>query len=120
MLEHKHILEAKPEMVGEQMTWPRIEGEYVVFQMMEMPRKTQIWSLFSQRHGNLLGVIKWYGPWRQYCFYPEKESVWSLKCLHDVKEFLQTCNKVWRDMQVKKRQIPPAASSQELAMKTHK
>lgn len=30
--------------------------------------KTQKWNVVNNRHDSRLGVIEWYGPWRQYVF----------------------------------------------------
>jgi len=31
-----------------------------------------------------IGVIKWYGNWRQYCFFPYGETIWNSDCLNDI------------------------------------
>jgi len=50
--------------------------------------KTDIWHLLSKSSHALLGVVKWYAPWRQYCFFPESETLYSVGCLNDVRNFL--------------------------------
>lgn len=53
-------------------------------------RKTGSWLV---RNGdNILGNISWYGPWRQYCFFPMEETVFSGGCLDDISAFLKKCN----------------------------
>jgi hypothetical protein len=50
-------------------------------------RKTKIWSVYC---ANLyLGEIKWYAPWRQYCFAPIPYSLFDHSCLMELAEF---CN----------------------------
>lgn len=39
-------------------------------------------------HADLLGIVKWHGPWRQYAFFPEPGTVWSAGCLSDIVDFL--------------------------------
>ena len=47
-------------------------------------RKTLIVRVVSAQHGDTLGVIKWFGRWRQYAFFPEPGSVWNPDCLTEV------------------------------------
>lgn len=47
-------------------------------------RKTPIYSVCNNRSGVDLGSIKWYGPWRQYCFFPDGDTVWSRSCLDEI------------------------------------
>lgn len=37
-----------------------------------------------------LGTIKWYGPWRQYAFFPGPECLFEKTCLQDITDFLKT------------------------------
>jgi len=67
----------------------KTETKYLRFVMAEQKTKTQVWHIISKKWGNVLGVIRWYGPWRQYVFYPEKDTIWNKDCLDDVKNFLQ-------------------------------
>lgn len=41
-----------------------------------------------------MAFIKWYAPWRKYCFYPapDTETVWSSGCLADIQDFLDKLN----------------------------
>lgn len=62
---------------------------YLTFERLtEHPRdlKTEVWAVISTRHGDELGVIKWYGPWRQYAFFPRMGTVWNPDCLDQVTE----------------------------------
>jgi hypothetical protein len=51
--------------------------------------KTEVWHLLSNSSETLLGVVKWYGAWRQYCFFPESETLFSRGCLGDIQSFLK-------------------------------
>ena len=51
-------------------------------------RKTSTWDCINRKHNALLGFIKWYGPWRQYCFMPCPDTVFSGGCLTDIDDFL--------------------------------
>lgn len=62
--------------------------------------KTFVWTLrkdSGMRLGELLGVVKWHGAWRQYAFFPEDHSFWSECCLVFVSEFLKKVNKKKRE-----------------------
>ena len=57
-------------------------------------RKTKIIHLISSGDvETLLGVIKWFGAWRQYCFFPKENTLYNNECLKDIKEFLEKLNK---------------------------
>jgi len=52
---------------------------------------TGIWHVCSAgevANANMLGVIKWHGPWRKYCFYPEANCLFDKSCLEEVAAFL--------------------------------
>jgi hypothetical protein len=61
------------------------ETKYMVFK--ELPsyaRKTKIIQVISKSSGISLGEIKWYGPWRQYCFYPGIYTIFNNGCMTDI------------------------------------
>lgn len=47
-------------------------------------RVTDVYDVFSTRQGTKLGVIKWYGQWRQYAFFPAGSTIWNPDCLREV------------------------------------
>ncbi len=49
-------------------------------------RKTHKYEVLNRRRRTLIGVIQWYGPWRQFCFFPERGTVWSAGCLADMQD----------------------------------
>lgn len=53
-------------------------------------QKTCTWTI-TGRSGGVLGLVKWYSPWRQYCFYPNALTTFSTGCLEDLKDFLAHC-----------------------------
>jgi len=68
--------------------------EFIIFKQVwggknAMTRKTGVWEVNSRNHGFLLGKIQWNGQWRQYCFFPEVETVWSEGCLRDLADFMK-------------------------------
>ena len=50
--------------------------------------RTEIHGVFSALHGDRLGTIRWYGAWRQYAFFPERETIWNRDCLRQMAEAL--------------------------------
>lgn len=53
-------------------------------------RKTLIYDCHNSHSGAVLGTVRWYGPWRQYCFMDDgRDCVFNRTCLADVQHFLQ-------------------------------
>ena len=50
--------------------------------------KTQKWYCMNRNHGERLGVISWYGAWRQYCYEPICAATYSAGCLKDIADFI--------------------------------
>lgn len=68
-------------------------GDYFfITKIVEIKRKTPIYYIFEY-NTNCIGEIKWYGPWRKFCFYPETATVWDSKCLTEVLQQLDMINK---------------------------
>ena len=59
-------------------------SKYLEFQFLEKKPKTKVIGVYSKRSGDRLGIIKWYGAWRQYAFYPEYETLFNTECLNDI------------------------------------
>ncbi len=51
-------------------------------------RKTKKWVIKSKR-GDCLGVVKWHSAWRQYTFFPEKDTLFNRGCIDDISWFLE-------------------------------
>ena len=67
-------------------------GKYMEIEVIENKAKTQVWKVTSKNHGNSLGIVKWYAPWRQYCFIPEEKTLFNSSCLLDIQGFLIRLN----------------------------
>lgn len=65
----------------------------VVYKETIEGRKTPIYSLESVYDKVFLGEVKWYGPWRRYCFYPCDNTVWDVKCLEELENLMKDINK---------------------------
>jgi len=69
------------------------EKSYIAFvDVTTMAAKTQKWAVMSKSSQNQLGMVEWYGAWRQYVFMPSPSSLWSSGCLEDVRAFLVKVN----------------------------
>lgn len=65
---------------------------YKYFSVLTAPepppgRKTRDYEIISPTSG-IIGRIAWYGPWRQFCFEPLGNTVWSDSCLKDLRTAL--------------------------------
>ena len=63
--------------------------KYVEFKLAKQKPKTNVYSVLSKAYGDILGIIKWYPNWRQYCFFPEDATVWSKGCLEEINDFIE-------------------------------
>lgn len=59
-------------------------------------RKTPILHICSKLSNDEIGIIKWYGAWRKFCFFPNPDTIWDEKCLTKLNNFLIQYNKDWR------------------------
>jgi hypothetical protein len=50
-------------------------------------RKTEVYRCCNKNSGDILGEVKWYSPWRQYCFFVE-DAIFSKGCLKDITNFI--------------------------------
>lgn len=60
-------------------------------------RKTRAWTCLSNSNAAPLGTVKWFGRWRQYCFFPEDDCVFSVGCMEDINTFIRECMDAWRE-----------------------
>lgn len=81
-------------------------AEFIRFE--EVPndgRKTRRWVIENKKSGAELGVIAWYGAWRQYTVDFTEGCTFSAGCLKDIQEFLTKANadhKSERDLETKR------------------
>lgn len=64
--------------------------EYEFIRFVEAPQTgtTTRWDCWSHRDGDL-GQVHWYGAWRQYCYFPSENTVFSAGCLKDITDFIK-------------------------------
>jgi len=72
------------------MTPSFIPSEYLLITrgIQSPSKKTMTLIISAKSTGDYLGVIKWYGAWRRYCFYPANMTVFSSGCLKDIQNCL--------------------------------
>jgi hypothetical protein len=74
---------------------PEIQlGKYMIARLLETKPKTAVYGIFSKHHGDRLGTVKWFGPWRQYCFFCTDVSVFSSTCFQALQKFIDGLNTV--------------------------
>ena len=59
-------------------------------------KKTKWLEVRSSRTQRLLGAIRWYGPWRQYTFYPTGETIFNHGCLRVIADRCEAETKLQR------------------------
>lgn len=69
---------------------------YISERPMDKGRKTKIFLVKSLDGDNFLGLIKWYGAWRKYCFFPEEQTIFESVCLKDISDFCYTETKEYK------------------------
>jgi len=57
---------------------------YIEFNLVEQKPKTAVYAVRNIKSQNIIGWIRWYPPWRQYCFFPESNTVYSVGCLNEI------------------------------------
>ncbi len=62
-------------------------SEYIEFVEVADTGKTKVFDVRGLR-GATLGMVKWYGPWRQYTFFPAPTTVWNNDCLKAIITFV--------------------------------
>ena len=55
--------------------------------------KTDLWEIRSVASNEILGVIRWWGGWRQYVFHPADHTIWNPDCLDEVSTFARARTK---------------------------
>ena len=67
----------------------RTKYQYISFELVDKKPKTGVWACRNIHHGEVLGIIKWHPGWRQYCYFPSIQGVYSRGCLDDIGDFIE-------------------------------
>lgn len=71
---------------------------YINFQLtpQDPKKKTAIWEVVTKDGQSILGQVRWYAPWRKYCFYPihgyasHIYVIFEQVCLRDIADFIES------------------------------
>jgi hypothetical protein len=58
--------------------------KYLRFDNINVTGKTKVIFIINIHHDEVIGEIRWFSRWRQYCFLPNSSTVWNTTCLDDV------------------------------------
>lgn len=64
------------------------QGRYIDFWLTEKKEKTSVYDILTKTSNNWLGEIRWFARWRQYCFFPATDTLFSRGCLCDIANFI--------------------------------
>lgn len=70
--------------------------KYIDYTLVEEKPKTDVYIVYAKSSLDTLGMIKWYAPWRQYCFFPADETIWSKNCLNEVNALIEKFMEEWK------------------------
>jgi hypothetical protein len=68
-------------------------------------RKTKTFDCINNKSGAILGNIKWYSNWRQYCFFSSDNTIFNSSCLEDISYFLKQLNNGHKNKSNKRKTI---------------
>ena len=80
--------QARRKPAKESEDFMKTEFKYIHFVQQPSSGKTSKWSCKNFRHEVELGIVKWHSAWKQYCFFPTIQAVYSVGCLNDIAEFI--------------------------------
>lgn len=70
------------------------ESRYLTFERLNLAnRRTSVWSVKSKQSGATLGVVQWFGRWRQYAFFPARDTVYNPQCMKDIIALIEAAMK---------------------------
>ena len=87
------------DLFSERPTHYYSESQYLTIYLAGVSKsgKTGLYNVLSKSSGVVLGSIQWYGPWRQYCFFPAAETIWNHACMLIVKDVMMTLNALHKE-----------------------
>lgn len=67
------------------------DTEYIRIELFEQKPKTNVYEVLniSGDFPYIIGYIKWHGPWRQYCFFTDDDTIiLSRGCMKTINDFI--------------------------------
>lgn len=55
-------------------------------QVFSHGKKLPVFVVVNRKSGSMLGQLKWYSKWRQYCFFPNAVTVFNSSCLRSIND----------------------------------
>ncbi len=65
------------------------QSEFLNFILLEKKPKTKVWGVDASLAGYRLGLIHWHAPWRKYCFFPHRDTIYEQTCLREIAFFIE-------------------------------
>ena len=65
-----------------------MKNKYIYFNKLNVITKTFKFEITSITTDLILGIIKWYPQWRQYCFYPAESTIFNADCMKIIQDFI--------------------------------
>lgn len=59
--------------------------------------KTAKYAVRAKDGDALLGVVRWFAPWRKYAFFPQPETLYEQDCLRDIAAFCEAETRAHRE-----------------------
>lgn len=67
----------------------KTQYQFISFKKIEMVGIFSRWYVKNNISKQSIGVVAWYAPWKQYCFFPNSSQiVLSGGCMIDIKNFM--------------------------------
>jgi len=63
---------------------------FICFRQLPNKPRTTVWEVYNRKHRCRVGVVKWYGGFRKYCFFPESEILLDMECMRLIADFLDS------------------------------
>lgn len=60
-------------------------------------KKTSVFDIIAKEGNTPLGEVRWYAPWRKYCFFPLHRTLYEHQCLRDLATFCEASTTEHRD-----------------------
>lgn len=65
-----------------------LEGKFVFSELLEQKPKTNVYAIKTKESLETIGLLKWYGPWRTYSYFPFPDTIYEPKCMRDISDFI--------------------------------
>lgn len=70
------------------VTGVKTKYQFINFAQKKNTVRSNVWSCINNKSGDELGEIQWYPLWRQWCYFPTVQAVYSAGCLADIQSFI--------------------------------